>query len=173
MEENKDLQEETKIEIDAGTLADYNKNHVSKEEYERVVAEKNEMVKAVLNGTYEAQQQQNKEEFVDINKTAEYLYGDPDRQFKATDYIKNVLELRKAVIHRDGIDNDPFLPIGHDITVTDAERMQAQRVADKFEEWLELANGDDEDFIRLLQKDTKEALPPNVVANLVKQKRLK
>lgn len=177
MEDNKDVltnqePQNDVVTMTASEIAEYNKNHVSKEEYDKVVNEKNAVVKAVLEGTYEGQKG-NEETYVDIDETTKYLYGNPDRQFKPTDYVSKVLALRKAVIHRDGEENDPFLPYGHDVKISDSDRASAKRFAEGLQYALDQSNGDDVLFMANLQAITKEALPKAMVEKLIKDGRLK
>lgn len=170
----KEVQESTTptVEINADDLAKFNETHVSKEEYEKVVKEKNDIVTAILDGTY-SKKEGNTETYVDIDQATKDLYSNPDKQFKDVEYVTKVLDLRDAVIHRDGIENDPFLPFGHDVKITDYDRERAQNLAKVLRDCVNESQGDNDLFLALLQSKTKESLPQAKITALMKQGLLK
>lgn len=142
-------EEQSNLEL-AKALNDLKKNSVSKADYEKLERENRELIDQVINGggaSENAQRTPTKE--VDIDKLRTELYGPKGQQLSNLEVIDKTLQLREAVIARDGI--DPFLPIGANIKPTDFDKERAQAVADTLSECVKEANGDSGVFTALLQ----------------------
>ena len=55
--------------------------------------------------------------------------------------------------------DDPFLPVGDKVRITNEMRDQAQNAADVFQECVDFARGDSGVFTAELQRRTKDVMP--------------
>lgn len=126
-------------------------NSVSKEDYEKVKKEKDDIIAQVINGGGASGNGQGTptEEKVDIEQLRDELYGPHGQELSNLQVIEKTLKLRKAVMAKDGI--DPFLPVGANIKPTDFDAERAQAVADVLEDCVKEANGDSGVFTAILQ----------------------
>lgn len=112
-------------------IQDLKKNSVSKEEFEKVVKERDDAYKAMLDGktiTLEKQSEDRKKVIADLRKE---LYGKSvaDSGMKNLDYIEKTLKLRNALIEEG--EDDPFLGVIKEGTVLeDSDYEKAQKCAD-------------------------------------------
>ena len=111
-------------------------NSVSKEEYEKLQQEKNDIISQVLNGQKTPNEEQDMRSANDIRKT---LFSE-DKELTNMEYVENALALRKKVIDEGGL--DPFLPYGSKISPTYEDERAVERVVESLEECLEIAQGD-------------------------------
>ena len=132
-------------------------NSVSKEDYNKVVAEKNKYLKALIDGNQVAEVQ-NKEP-VDIDGLRKELFSG-EKDLTNLEYAKKALELRDAIIERDGV--DIFVGRGSKLTPTDEDYEAAQRVADGFQQCIDVAQGDSEIFTRELMRITEDVAPHKI-----------
>lgn len=128
-------------------------NTVSKEQYEKVVAENGELVKALVNG--ETPQTSTPKEKADIPAMRQKLYGGGD--ISNLDYWKTTLELRDAVIEQEGY--DPFLPKGTKIAATAEDVQKANHVAEVIRDCINYADGDSRLFTQELNRRTVDVAP--------------
>ena len=83
----------------AKALKEARENSVSKEEYDRVVKEKEQLVSEIINGEGKAGNgQQTPPEEADIEALRTKLYGPKASELSNLEYAKTALELRNAVI---------------------------------------------------------------------------
>ena len=148
--ETKPNEEETDNVALAKALKETRENSVSKEEYEKVVAENKKLVSEIINGDGKAGNgQQPDPEEADIGALKEKLYGPKSSELSNLEYCKLTLELRDAVLKKEGY--DPFLPHGANIKPTDFDAERANAVAETLAECIKDADGDDGVFTALLQ----------------------
>lgn len=128
---------------------------VSKEEYERVVKERNQIFatlaqqKSLPNaGTEEPTTEQRAERREALRKE---LYSE-NCNLSNLDYWKKTLELRKLIMDDGG--KDPFLPWGKDNAVDDDDYKIVQRVVDGVQSCIDYADGDSDIFTTELQRIT-------------------
>ena len=145
---------ETKPEEDnvslAKALKETRENSVSKEEYEKLKAENKRLVSEIINGEGgSGNGQATPPQEADIEALKEKLYGPKCSELTNLEFWKLTLELRDAVIKRDGV--DPFLPHGANIKPTDNDVERANAVAQVVSECIEEAEGDSGVFTALLQ----------------------
>ena len=134
----------------AKALKEARENSVPKEEFDKVVAENKKLVSEIINGDGKAGNgQQSAPEEADISKLREQLYGPKSSELSNLEYCKLTLELRDAVIKKEGY--DPFLPHGANIKPTDLDADRANAVAEVMKECITEADGDDGVFTALLQ----------------------
>lgn len=145
--------------IDA--IEEMKKNSVPKEELEAAQEENKRLLKALIDGDQiEVDNQDGKPEDLNdrIKKLHKEMFTD-DFQGSDLDYCQKALELRKAVIERDGEDADPFLPHSHNYLITDADREAANRVAEEIADAIESSNGSNKVFIATLQEKMVDSAP--------------
>ena len=159
--------EETDVVALAKALKEARENSVPKADYDRIVKEKEDLVSQVINGGDGAGNGQQKvpPEEVDIEALREKLYGPKSSELSNLEYWKYTLELRDAVIKRDGI--DPFLPHGANIKPNDNDVDRAKAVAKVVQECIDEADGDSGVFTALLQSKTNND-SPSLTAHLKK-----
>lgn len=122
---------------------------VSKDEYDKLKAEKDTLVNAVLNGNAYAEQQ--KEEKVDIAQLRKDLFQN-EEGLSNLDFWKKSLALRKEILKEEGY--DIFLPNGSNITATENDVEAANRVVDVVEQCIKDSNGSSKVFTSLLDDRT-------------------
>lgn len=126
-------------------------NTVPKEQYQKVLDEKNKYLKALIDGSQVVDE--NKEP-VDISKLRQELFnGDLNN----LDYAKKALQLRDELIEKKGV--DIFVGKGSKLVPTDDDYAAAQKVADAFQSCIEIADGDSEIFTRELMRITNDIAP--------------
>ena len=145
--------EETSNVALAKALKEARENSVSKAEYERLQEENSKLVSQIINGEGTAGNgQQPAPQEADIEALREKLYGAKASELSNLEFCDLTLQLRDAVIKRDGI--DPFLPHGANIKPTDLDAERAQAVASIMAECIQEADGDSGVFTALLQAKT-------------------
>ena len=149
---------ETGTEFDAVTaINELKQNTVPKAQYEQVVAEKNKYLKALIDGSQIADAKPKAP--VNIDELRQDLFSGK-KDLTNLEYAKKSLELREALIERDGV--DIFVGRGSKLTPTDEDYEAAQRVADAFQQCIEVADGDSEIFTRELMRITEDAAPHKI-----------
>ena len=144
--------EVTEIEFDPiQAINELKQNTVSKEEYNKVKAEKDKYLKALIEGSQVADE---KKEPVDIDELRESLFT---KDLDNLTFAKKALELRNELIERQGI--DIFVGKGNKYAPTQADYEAAQRVADAFQNCVDVADGDSEIFTRELMRITNDVAP--------------
>ena len=128
------------------------KNSVSKEKYDKVVEEKNKYLKALIDGNQVAEAQP--KEPVDLDALRTDLFT---KDMSNLEYAKKALTLRNELIEREGV--DIFVGRGSKLTPDENDYKAAQKVADAFQECIDVADGDSEIFTRELMRITKDAAP--------------
>lgn len=135
------------------TLKNLQQNTVSKEEYNKVLKERNRYFNACANGRVVEEEPQKPK--VDINALRKDLYGGKD--LTNLEYVEKTLQLRQALIDKG--EPDPFMPIGHKYTPTDEDIATAKKLAEGLQYCVERANGDSEVFTNELQRITVDVAP--------------
>lgn len=133
-------------------LKEMKQTMVSKDEYDRVVAERNRIFDAYAKGE-RATVEEPAPEPVDIRKLATKLYGSEFYEGKDIDYMQDVLNLRQAVIDQWGCDT--FVPEASENgkwKPTEADFLDAQRRADIYQECIDIAQGDNEIYLREINR---------------------
>ncbi len=134
----------------AKALKEARENSVSKAEYEKLREENKKLVSEIINGDGAGNgQQEVPPQEADIEALREKLYGPKGSELNNLEFWKYTLELRDAVIKRDGV--DPFLPHGANIKPTEFDAERANAVAKVVKECIDEADGDSGVFTALLQ----------------------
>lgn len=127
-------------------------NTVDKAEYERVVAERNQMFQSLATQpratTTEAPKVDAAKRMSELRTS---LYGE-DCQLSNLDYWKNTLELRQLILDQGG--RDPFLPYGKDNAIDDDDIKTVNRVVTGVQSCIDYADGDSDIFTNELQRIT-------------------
>lgn len=143
----------TETEFDpVQAINELKQNSVSKEKYDQVVAEKNKYLKALIDGNQVAEAQP--KEPVDLDALRTDLFT---KDLSNLEYAKKALTLRNELIEREGV--DIFVGRGSKLTPDESDYTAAQKVADAFQQCIDVADGDSEIFTRELMRITKDAAP--------------
>lgn len=139
--------------IDA--INEMRKNTVNRSEYEKLQEENRKLLNSLINGdTIDLPVEK---EPVDINKLREDLFL---KEHNNLEYAKMALELRSALIERG--EEDPFLPKGHGVQLTQADYDASEKVATAFQHCIDYAQGDSEIFTTELMRITQDNFRPNL-----------
>ena len=129
-------------------------NSVSKADYDKLKAEHNRAMNALING---GQIDTPKAEKVDKDALRKELYNSQDTGLSNLDYWQKTLTLRQAIIDDGG--KDPFLPYGQKIAPTAEDVEAANRVAKVVQECIDYAEGDSRIFTNELDRRTTDMAP--------------
>ena len=141
--------ETTETEFDpVQAINELKQNTVSKEEYNKVKAEKDKYLKALIEGSQVADE---KKEPVDIDELRKSLFT---KDLDNLTFAKKALELRNELIEREGV--DIFVGKGNKYAPDNSDYEAAQRVADAFQSCVDIADGDSEIFTRELMRITND-----------------
>ena len=151
--------EETDTVALAKALKETRENSVPREEYEKLRKEKEQLVSDIINGGGSAGsgQQVPPPQEASVEDLREKLYGSKGAELNNLETIETTLQLRKAVIKRDGY--DPFLPHGANIKPSELDIERAEAVAQTLQECIDEAKGDSGVFTALLQKKIADDSP--------------
>lgn len=134
-------------------IKDLKENTVDKKEYDRVMEQNRQLLKAVLDGDGDTPSVESKESIEDLRKELFNQNGD----LSNLEVAKKSLDLRKKLMAEGK--PDPFLPVGTNYIVTNEDIEAANRVAECLEHCVEYADGDSEVFTNELMRLTKDAKP--------------
>lgn len=139
-------------------IKDLKAKSVSKEDYDKLKTERDNLIKALVDGE-EIEVEKNENENTNINEEISKLRASiltEDSDMSNLDYWANALSLRKKIIERDGEDADPFLPNSSQVDVTEADKQAVDRVVSVVEDCIEKANGDNAAFVALMTASIKD-----------------
>lgn len=156
MEKEQEIKEEEKtVNVSAEELAKFKETHVSKEEYEKVLKEKNDLVTSILNGERE------RKEVVEDTRTLKELAEAVNKEDQTNlGYWINVLAYRDKAIEEKGV--DPFLPNGFKVSATDEDIEKAEKVANGIADMIERSKGNPNVFRQIYEAEVKDTIPVNV-----------
>ena len=135
------------------TINDLKQNTVSKEKYNQLLEEKKGLIDALKNGN---QYQVQEEEKVDIDELRKELFQS-DKPLTNLQYVEKSLQLRNAILERDGV--DIFMPNGHKYQYDQSDQDKANYVAQVMQECIDYADGDSQLFTQELMRRTKDDSP--------------
>lgn len=131
------------------TIKELKENSVSKEEYEKLLKERNQLIDVLKEGgTIE-----NNDLSEDTNELRKKLFN---TELSNLEYIETALKLRKNVLEETG--EDIFVAKGNGVVNTTTDYQQAQRVADILEQLVEEAEGSSAIFTQKLQECMKDSV---------------
>lgn len=156
MEENLEVVKEEEVTIKADELANFKKTHVSKEEYDKLKAEKDNLVKSILEGERSIEPQEEED-----TRTLEELANAVNKEDQTNlSYWENVLAYRNKSIKEKNI--DPFLPNGFKVKATDEDIEKAEKVAKGIENMIERSQGNPNVFRQIYEAEVRDTIPVNV-----------
>lgn len=164
--ENDNVTNEELNNSENGTASEYiqainemKKNTVSKEEFDKLKEENKMLLNSLVNDVHTEGEEEKKEDAVDINKLREELFSTDNQDMTNLDYITKVMALRKALMDKG--ERDPFLPSGQNILPTDEDIKTANRVAEVYQNCIDIADGNPDIFTQELQRVTVDVAPQN------------
>jgi len=128
-------------------------NSVSRADYDKLKAEHNRAMNALING---GQLDTPKTEKVDKDALRKELFCQ-EPNLSNLEYWQKTLTLRQAIIDDGG--KDPFLPYGQKIAPTAEDVECANRVAKVVQECIDYADGDSRIFTNELDRRTTDTAP--------------
>lgn len=130
------------------TLEAIKKSTVSKDKYDKLVAENKQLVTALANGErLNSEEREEREPSVDIAKR---LFSKHPSYRSDLAYFTDVLAYRDALIEEGQA--DPFLPYNHEYIPTSADTDRAEEIAAALKECVEYADGDPSIFTSELKR---------------------
>ena len=147
------------------TINEMKKTMVSKEKYDRLVAENKGLADALKTGQ-QVTLVEPKEE-VNIDELRAELYGGSrSKTMPNIEYVEKTLQLRKALIDKG--EPDPFMPNGHEYQYDQRDQDTANLIADTLQQCLDRAQGDNNVFTAEFLRNMKD---DNPLKNLRGQKK--
>lgn len=143
--------------VDANTayvdaIKELRETTVSKEQYQKLMAERNQLITALKNG--ETIQEAN-DKPVDVEALRKKLFT---KDLSNLEYVDTALQLRKELIARG--ERDPFLPVGEKVRETSDMHIKAQEIAEGLQYCVDSADGDSGVFTAYYQKLVKDPIIP-------------
>lgn len=120
---------------------------VSKDEYNKVVAENKKLANALING-YSLEQREEKP--IDVQALRKELFGNHYKKTTDLEFFTKVEELSKGIEQSGGI--DPFLPNNPDYVPTGEDIARAQRIHSVIRDCIDYAQGDSQAFTNELAR---------------------
>lgn len=153
-QENLVPNEEASMETDyVEAIKSLKQNSVSKADYDALRLENKKLLQAVVNGqTVEVEPE---EPEVDLAQLRKNVFDNPDQT--NLEYVTNVLKLRDAVLEKEGY--DVFVPQSSQYSPTQDDIARAQRVAEQFQEMVDIADGNPNVFLNEFQRRVKDDIP--------------
>lgn len=127
-------------------IKELKENTVSRDAYMKLKNENKKLISNLVEGNFENAPVKEK---VDIGQLRKELFN-KDKSFTNLEYIDKALKLREAMI--DQGQNDPFLPMGKQISPTDNDIATANKVARVLQECVDYADGNPAVFQSEMQR---------------------
>lgn len=150
MEEN-NIQQETTETNYLEVIKNLKENSVSKDEYNKVLAENKNLVENYINGSYSQEEESTGPQSRDPQEIRSELFN---HEHNNLEYIQLALELRNSLITRG--EPDPFLPQSSRYSPTLNDKDAAERCATVYKECVDYADGNSEIFTQELMRRTKD-----------------
>lgn len=163
MDNEKDLEENIsppeEQEFDAvKAINELRANSVSKDEFEKLKAERNKYLKALIDGNQvDTGEVKNKATVDEVITNARNKLFSQNEDLSNLEYVETALELRDAILERDG--TDIFVGNGSKIAPTAEDYQSAEKVATVLKDCVETAKGDSAIFTRELDRLMRDAMP--------------
>lgn len=152
---------EMRDEVDVVDNTDYleaiktlKQNSVERSKYDTLRAENKRLLDTIVNGQYSSEHVEPKKE-VDVDKLRKELFNNDN--LTNLEYVTKALELRDALIERG--EDDPFVPHGTKLSVTQSDYEIAEKVATGLKEMIEVADGDPNVFLNEYERKVKDSFP--------------
>lgn len=138
------------------TINEMKQTMVSKEKYDRLVAENKGLADALKTGQQVTLVEPEKE--VDIDELRAELYGGSrSKTMPNIEYVQKTLQLRQALIDKG--EPDPFMPNGHEYQYDQRDQDTANLIADTLQQCLDRAQGDNNVFTAEFLRNMKDDNP--------------
>lgn len=135
--------------VETDTTQDYisainemKQNTVSKEQYLKLKEDNRKLLNSLVSGDNIKEQEKPKE--LDITSLRNISYGNNSDTINSVDYVKAVLELRRAIMDKGN--PDPAVPRGYKSNPTQADYIEMENTANILQECVDYANGDNNIF---------------------------
>ena len=153
-QENLVPNEEASMETDyVEAIKNLKQNSVSKADYDALRLENKKLLQAVVNGqTIEVEPE---EPEVDLAELRKNVFDNPNQT--NLEYVTNVLKLRDAVLEKEGY--DVFVPQSSQYSPTQDDIARANKVAEQFQDMVDVANGNPNVFLNEFQRRVKDDTP--------------
>ena len=160
--ENKQQQEqESQIDL-AKAYQELKKNSYSKEEFNKLAQENNELKKLIIDDRKPEQQQEQK-------LSLDELYNNWQKPNQTNlDYCKNMVAYREAVIASGG--KDPALPTSASAKITEADAQRVNEIFDIIKNCIEDSDNNSQVFTALLNSKTVD--DPSILKAIAKKRNL-
>lgn len=129
-------------------LNELRQNSVTKDQYNKVIAERDKYAKALFTGKFDDYIYK---EPADINALRKDLFT---KDLSNLEFAEKALALREAIIDEAGI--DIFVGKGEKLAPTDDDYRAAQKVADGLQSCVDIADGNSDIFTRELMRITND-----------------
>ena len=146
------IEDPTKKYIDA--LEDLKKNSVSIEDYQKLKKENEDLFEKLKDGSTNSTDEEDPYAKVTVDELRKSIFQGDNNNLE---FWQKSLILRDKLI-KEG-QNDPFLPVGHDVVPTDQDVEAANRVAEGIAQCIKYAQGDPVVFTNELQRITVDNMP--------------
>ena len=130
-------------------IKELKQNTVNREEYEKLKAENKKLLNSVVNG--QVVEVEAGPTYRDVDIIRDELFN---HEHNNLDYVKLALELRNTLIAKG--EQDPFLPVGKQISPTREDIEKAEMVAQVYQECVDYAEGDSSLFTQELMRRTRD-----------------
>lgn len=137
-------------------LSRLKQNSVSKEQYDKVLADNQRMINQFVNGGYDKSIDEVEKTYRPSQEVAKELFS--GNEMTNLEFITKSLELRDSVLHETG--KDIFVGSSHDVAPTEEDYQKAQNCADVYRQCIEAADGDPTRFTMELQMRTNDIRLP-------------
>ena len=132
-------------------------NTVDISEYNKLKDENKKLITALANGEVVSAAASETNSVENINNLRKKLFSS-DNSLSNLEYCTNLVQLRDSIMDAGG--NDIFLPMGHEVRITDEDVECANRVGNVLKECIEYAQGDTNIFTDELQRRMIDSAPP-------------
>lgn len=157
MEENKITQteevvDETQKYID--TINNLKATTVSRSEYDKVRDENKKLLEAMVNGRIDESASTEAASKPTIQDLRNKAYGKDSDKLTDLEYVTTVLDLRDALLEKEGIDH--MIPSGKKYSPDINDQHCAQKAYEGLRHCVDIANGDNDVFIREVTRITSD-----------------
>lgn len=158
MEENKNPQteevvDETQKYID--TINNLKATTVSRSEYDKVRDENKKLLEAMVNGRTDESASTEATSKPTIQELRNKAYGKYADKLTDLEYVTTVLDLRDALLEKEGIDH--MIPSGKKYSPDINDQHCAQKAYEGLRHCVDIANGDNDVFIREVTRITNDS----------------
>ena len=147
-------EEQNDIQKYLDTIASLKANSVSREEYDKVRNENTTLLQAVVNGKTIENSSTEDTSKPSIQELRNKAYGKDVDKLTDLEYVETVLDLRDAIKDETGL--DPFIPVGKHYSPDVNDIQAAERTYEGLRHCVDVADGDNEVFIREITRITQD-----------------